>query len=425
MRGVRPGRQYERMRTFLLSVSATLVLGALVSLPSASQAATTCAGRRVTIDLSRPGHPDPDRPASDVVLGTGHSDKITTGRGDDIVCGGRGHDLIDLGPGNDVGLGQRGGAVLNGGPGDDRLVGDPRNYSTAVDFRTAPRGVHVDLGITGPQETRWGRDTITGIANILGSAHDDVLRTRVLSHPSDSWHRHALLSGGAGNDLLVGSRVANRFLGGEGDDVMRGGGGADRFDEYLSDENGGADTVYGGAGGDVIEAATAGDHYEGGAGDDILTVAECLPTCPAGLRELLGGAGDDKFTLDQGDELVDGGDGVDLIDENFYPGSEGGVLTVDLAIAGPQDTGIGGTDDISDVEKVVGGAWFDNHLSGNDVANVLVGYGGDDVINGRGGNDTLDGNSGNDALDGGEGDDSCAGGSGSDTFASCETTTDE
>jgi Ca2+-binding RTX toxin-like protein len=397
-----------------------------VTTPMADAAApATCAGRRVTIDLNHPVHPDPDRPASDVVLGTRHADTITTGRGNDVVCGGRGHDRIDLGPGDDVGLGQRGGAVLNGGRGDDRLVGDPRTYNTAADFRSAPRGVHVDLRITGPQETGWGRDTITGIANIFGSAHDDVLRTRVLSHPSDPWGRHALLSGGAGNDLLVGSKAGNRFLGGEGDDVMRGGGGGDRFDEYLLEENGGADTVYGGTGSDVIEAANPGDHYEGGAGADVFTVAECLPTCPAGLVELLGGAGDDRFSLDQGDELVDGGDGVDMIDDNFYPGSDGGVLTVDLAIVGPQDTGLGGTDDISGVENVVGGAWFDNHLSGDDAANTLGGYGGDDVINGRGGNDTLVGNSGDDALDGGEGDDSCAGGPGNDTFADCETTTDE
>lgn len=324
MRGVRPRSIMAGMRILLLPAGAALVLSALVGLPSASHAAVTCAGRPVTIDLNRPGHPDPDRAASDVVLGTRLGDRIATGRGDDVVCGGRGHDVIDLGPGDDIGMGQRGGAVLNGGRGDDRLVGDPRHYNTAADFRAAPRGVHVDLRRTVPQQTGWGRDTFIGIANVFGSAHADVLRTRVLAHPSDDFGRHALLSGGAGDDVLVGSRAGNRFLGGDGDDVMRGGAGGDRFDEYLLDENGGVDTVYGGPGADILEDANAGDHYEGGGGADLLTVAACLPTCPAGLIELSGGAGDDDFTLDQGDEVVDGGGGVDRIDDNFYPARTAG-----------------------------------------------------------------------------------------------------
>ena len=409
MRAAVPGRQHGRMRILLLPASASLVLSALVGLPPAAHAAATCAGRPVTIDLNRAHHPDPDRAASDVVLGTSHADKIATGRGDDVVCGGRGHDVIDLGPGDDIALGGRGGAVLNGGRGDDRLVGDPRHYNTAADFRTAPRGVHVDLRRTTPQETGWGRDTFIGIANILGSAHDDVLRTRVLAGPSDNWHRTALLSGGAGDDVLVGSKAANRFLGGEGDDVMRGGGGSDRFDEYLLDENGGADTVYGGPGDDILEDANSGDHYEGGGGDDYVTVAECRPTCAEGSVELLGGDGDDEFTLDEGDEVVDGGSGIDEINLNFYPGFEGGLLTVDLAISGPQDTGVGGTDDISDVENAVGGTSFDNHISGDDGPNELLTYDGDDVLEGRGGDDILTSYGGSDTLDGGDGTDTCDG----------------
>ncbi|MEZ0578121.1 calcium-binding protein [Nocardioides sp. MH1] len=399
-----------------LTVPALLV----ATTPADAAGPATCGGHRVTIDLDDAHHPDPNRARSDVVLGTTKADKITTGRGNDIVCGGRGHDLIDLGPGDDTAYGGKGGAVLNGGPGDDRLVGDPRTYNTAADFRLAPRGVRVDLRRTVPQETGWGRDSFTGIANVLGSAHDDVLRTRVLSGPTDSWRRHALLSGGAGDDRLFGSRASNRFLGGPGDDVMRGGGGSDRFDEYLSEENGGADTVYGGSGPDILEAANAGDHYEGGAGDDELTSAECRPTCEEGLVELYGGPGDDQFTLDENDELVDGGDGVDQVEDNFYTDAEGAVLTVDLAIVGPQDTGVGGTDDLSSIEDLIGNAYFDSHLFGNDDANTLVSYGNNDVLEGRGGDDVLEAGSGDDSLSGGDGSDSCDGSYGTDQFTDCE-----
>ena len=49
-----------------------------------------CGTSVVTIDLNDPAAPDPDRDASDVVLGTPGDDHISTGGGQDAVCAGAG-----------------------------------------------------------------------------------------------------------------------------------------------------------------------------------------------------------------------------------------------------------------------------------------------------------------------------------------------
>ena len=59
----------------------------------------------------------------------------------------------------------------------------------------------------------------------------------------------------------------------------------------------------------------------------------------------------------------------------------------------------------------------DNTLTGNHLAELLVGRGGNDNLQGNGGDDVLAGGSGNDTLNGGEGDDALIGGAGSDIFA--------
>src|SRR5690606_28933359 len=77
-------------------------------------------------------------------------------------------------------------------------------------------------------------------------------------------------------------------------------------------------------------------------------------------------------------------------------------VTVDLGIAGAQDTGAAGTDTLIAVENVNGGRGNDV-LTGNAAANRLNGRGGDDSLSGGGGNDELIGGVGDDRLDGGAG----------------------
>jgi len=129
-----------------------------------------------------------------------------------------------------------------------------------------------------------------------------------------------------------------------------------------------------------------------------------------------GGAGRDRLYGGEGRNVLNGGTGKDVV---VYAQATGAVM-VDLA------AGIAGwwADDIlATIELVVGSA-FDDHLTGNEMANTLRGLGGSDLINGAGGDDVLiggtrhdrlRGSGGDDLLIGGAGDDSANGGTGTDT----------
>jgi Ca2+-binding RTX toxin-like protein len=81
-----------------------------------------------------------------------------------------------------------------------------------------------------------------------------------------------------------------------------------------------------------------------------------------------------------------------------------------------QATGFG-NDRLIRIEDLVG-AEGDDTLIGNDVANLLIAFGGDDHLEGRGGNDRLNGGDDTDLLDGGAGaHDVCRGG---ETVLNCE-----
>lgn len=385
----------------LLLATSGLAMPALVVADVAAAAASTprCAGKQVTIDLNKPGHPDPNRARADVVLGTDHFETIETGGGSDTVCAGRGDDVVDLGAGNDAAYGQGGNDHLKGGPGRDHIEGG--RHADRVVYRGAPRGVQVDLAITGPQVTGWGRDTIDEVEQVAGGPYDDTLQAAGFG---------SRLFGNAGNDLLLGTDEDDDLVGGPGDDEMQGGLGDDAFEALGDPSVVGQDIADGGPGEDVFFGATPGDHYEGGDDSDLFYSAECSP-CAGPPVELLGGAGNDEFNLAEVDELVDGGDGVDRIDYFALHGSGGPSLTVDLAIVGPQDTVAGGTDDLSAIEDVFGTFSLPNQLSGDDADNRLVGRDDDDVLVGRGGDDV---------LDGAEGIDSCDGGSGTNQLIDCE-----
>jgi serralysin len=90
-------------------------------------------------------------------------------------------------------------------------------------------------------------------------------------------------------------------------------------------------------------------------------------------------------------------------------------VTVDLALAGQQNTGGGGIDTLSSIEDLTG-ANFNDVLKGNDFANTLRGLAGNDDLDGRGGNDNLVGQDGADTLSGGEGRDVLQGGSENDVL---------
>jgi len=138
---------------------------------------------------------------NDTLTGTDQANVLFGINGNDILHGLGGDDFLDGGAGNDV---------LDGGDGID-----------TVGYTNALYGVRVNLSITGPQQTSGGgRDTLTGIENVIGSDFNDVLTG------NDGANR---LEGGAGRDKLYGGGGNDVLIGGAGADVLTGGAGADAF----------------------------------------------------------------------------------------------------------------------------------------------------------------------------------------------------
>ncbi len=396
------------------------------------QAASTCAGRAVTITGT---------PGDDTIVGTQFPDVIAAGAGNDVVSGigdrtGAG-DVVCLGPGNDAFIGGAGDdlVVAEAVPdGADRIsVGAGRDlvdYST----RTTPVSVSLDGAANdgapgegdavGPDveflEAGSGADVLTGspsarLLAIDGNAGDD----RISSGGPGGGSSAISLSGGAGDDVIDASSSIDRvglgggdgndtLTGGAGDDslggsrgadVLNGGGGNDRLngDDDPNTTDGGADRLDGGTGDDRLQGDVGNDLLQGGAGDDTIDGV-------AGNDTLIGGFGDDTMSGGDGNDqsaaeaTPDGADtffGDAGTDKMSYGLRTAGVVVSpnDIANDGVFNEG----DDVaSSVEDVTGGQGSDV-LLGNALPNRLFGGNGSDVLN------AVDGVAGNDVVDGAQG----------------------
>ena len=256
-----------------------------------------------------------------------------------------------------------------------------------------------------------------GDAGARGNADANVLTGNAGANRLDGFLGDDTLEGGDGDDTLLGSVGDDSLEGGDGDDSLDGGPGADTMaggagdDTYVVNsaadvvtENSGegTDTVLSfidfdlsvdtadvenltlaglainGTGDDTANAVTGNARHnllDGGLGDDTLD----------------GGAGNDTLVGGLGDDSLQGGAGFDMASY----ADAGGAVTVDLSVAGAQNTGAGGIDILDGIEGVTGGD-FDDALTGDNRANTLEGGAGDD---------TLDGGLGGDRMFGGAGDD--------------------
>ena len=156
-----------------------------------------------------------------------------------------------------------------------------------------------------------------------------------------------IVRAGGGNDTItVSPRCQLRFtlIGGAGNDVITGGGGADTILGIW-----GGDTLSGGAGADRISGGEGRDYLDGQAGDDLL----------------VGGEDDDTLYGLDGNDLLDGGQGIDYLD--------GGRGNDRLAGGAQGDVLVGGHGD----DLILGGADNDVSYAGPG-ADRVVGGGGDD-----------------------------------------------
>lgn len=360
------------------------------------------------------------------VVGSSHNDVLIGTSGVNGISGGDGNDTLYGQGGNDTLFGEDGNDVLDGGAGDDLLDGGD-GFDAAFYFNNQS-GVVVDL--SAGTATGAGVDTLIDIEAIHGSNSVDILT-------GDEHTNH--LFGNDGDDHLEGAAGADELYGNDGDDTLEGGAGADTLDGGT-----GVDTVsYEGSSGLVtvdlrVNSVSGGDaegdtiiNFENATGsaqgdtlwgDDSANVLMGL----AGNDSFVGGGGDDKIFGGLGNDTLrgqggadelDGGDGIDTVRYDW----DTGPVTVNLALG----TGLGGSaegDTLTNIENVFGSSQSDS-LTGNELANVIWGDGGDDgisanagddVLYGGDGNDTLWGHSGNDTLNGDAGNDDLAGHDGDD-----------
>ncbi|MFL5171009.1 MAG: calcium-binding protein [Microvirga sp.] len=125
----------------------------------------------------------------------------------------------------------------------------------------------------------------------------------------------ATLSGGQGNDQLVGADFTfigqpaprNLIDGGDGDDTLGGGSSTDR--------------AFGGAGGDTVNGRGGSDYLDGGADDDRVFGGD-------GADTVLGDTGNDTLFAGSGSDYLVGGDGDDMF---VFDGAFQSSLIIDFA----------------------------------------------------------------------------------------------
>lgn len=325
------------LSTFL---AVLLLSGFLVTAAPAADAAPLCRGERGTVV----GTPEADvlegTAGRDVIVGLGGRDQIRGLGGDDLVCGGARSDDIDPGAGNDgVSAGRANDAVWPS-PGDDDVFG-----GRGSDYLYAGAGQDRIFG--GPGRTDVIRDGAgnsvidggpgTGDLVIFDTASAvtvDLAAGTASGHGSDSLARVESVVGSASDDVIIGNDRPNWLSGRAGDDVLTSGGGG-----MLGCPNPRLSWP-------VLPPLRCADVLEGGDGDNTL----------------------------------DGGDGLDVVRFSDSP------VTVDLE--GGTATEADGTDTLTNIEAVEGSQW-DDVLIGDDADNVFAPLLGNDVVQAGAGVDLI------------------------------------
>lgn len=318
-------------------------------------------------------------------------------------------------------------------------------------------------------------DHATAPAYIQLWSGNDGIQMRATNHYSNN-----IMTGGNGNDVILGNATYDHITGGHGDDIIVGGGGNDVLygqfgsnviiggykiantpdSSFLSSwqdmfnrckteaevaakfiDVGGNVIADGGNLSDYILTGSGRDTVSGGSGDDTIFSGSGDDTVMGDAhRGVMGwdgtntgndyidaGAGDDLVMGNSGNDTLFGGDGKDIIWGDTDPS--------DKYYTGVADTGkdliYGGSGD----DEIHGGAGDDTIYgdNGNDILDATKSYNdkiygdegndlifggiGDDEIHGGVGNDSISGDNGNDKLFGDAGNDLIYGGIGDDTIS--------
>jgi Ca2+-binding RTX toxin-like protein len=298
---------------------------------------------------------------------------------------------------------------ISGGPGGvlqiDQVAGKTVN---AALFQFAGPAAAASVWITGTSanDRQIGNDASNDRLEGLGG--DDTLNGR---------EGNDTIFGGDGDDRLFaggtsepsGPARRDEVYGGAGDDHLFGG--SQTYDAEL---------LSGDAGNDVIVGGGFGSNMEGGAGDDLLratsTTGDFFVT-----NLMLGGEGNDTLVGSSDFALMYGELGNDVyrinaaeleIGELAGEGVDRVFTAVDLDLSRSGRFG----QDAGEIERISVTGLTGRAVTGTASANRIDGNAGADSLSGADGDDQLFGQDGNDILSGGTGSDLLRGGAGADTF---------
>jgi Ca2+-binding RTX toxin-like protein len=224
----------------------------------------------------------------DVIAGLGGNDVIAGAWGNDVICGGDGADRIETG----IGLFES--DLVSGDGGDDLIVAGP--IATAVVYAFAPGPVHVDL--ESGTATGWGKDTLVGVHNVVGTEFGDVLR-------GDGGFN--CLDGLGGDDVLLALAGDDCLYGGTGKDTVDGGVGSDVLSFLYAGNRVVVNLAAGTSRGEGADRLQGVERVVGSSFRDVLTG-------DAGANELTGAGGADRIAGGPGTDRLDGGGGRDRVD---------------------------------------------------------------------------------------------------------------
>jgi Ca2+-binding RTX toxin-like protein len=194
--------------------------------------------------------------------------------------------------------------------------------------------------------------------NILGGGTDTIWSSVTLTIAANVEGLN--LTGGAAingtgrdgaNDAIIGNLAVNVLMGLSGDDQLYGVGGADQ--------------LYGGAGLDYMSGGTEDDYLSGGSEADTFFGG-------AGNDIIVGGAGDDQYyDITIGDIIVD------------YAGQGNDRIFTEVSY------GLSSGSEIETLSTTANVSVFNINLTGNTLANIIIGNNGVNILDGGLGNDTL------------------------------------
>lgn len=328
--------------------------------------------------------------------------------------------------------------TLTGGSGNDTLYGDLGNDTLNGGTLNTDADVFSGGGGTADIVTYTARSAVLNVT--VGATADDGEATETDDIQSDV----EIVKGGSGADTFVGTT---------GDQTFYGGAGNDTFDMGLLASTGaGNDTVYGEAGTDTVtyaarlEAVTVTMDLNA-ANDGNATASELDNVrddvenliCPTGAfvctvtgnalantitggaasDVLSGGAGDDTFvvgdnaTIGAGADTFTGGAGLDTVDFSAF----GAVI--DVIMDGTASTTMSKVI-ATDVENLTCDATNACTVTGNALANRIMGSSALDTITSLGGDDFIETNGAADVVDCGDGSDILVGAGAAPVGTTCE-----